>query len=96
MKAVSEATLQKTVAAYMDAMIAKQKDVRNYWAGKHDTGEGNSFLYANNLIVAQEGLDYLLRAKRGVTCEGCTVRSKAVSLELEVSLLQQELKNLKS
>lgn len=96
MNVVSEATLRKTVAAYLNAMISRQKEVRDYWAGRHDTGEGNSFLHARNLTTAQDGLDYLLLAKRGTTGEGCAIRSKAAQLELTLSLLQQELKNLKN
>ena len=94
MKVTTEDNLRKAVNAYLDAQIARQKEIRDYWAGLHDTGEGNSFLYASYLTTAQDCIDYLHAIKRNAGCEGCNLRSKALQLETEVQLLRDEIKRL--
>lgn len=91
MKVISEKNLRETVGRFLDAQISQQKEVRDYWTGKWDMGEGDSSLHCNNMTTAQNCIDFLLALKRGVTCEGCKVKTQATQLETEVYLLRQEL-----
>lgn len=92
MNVISEEKVRENVIRYLDTEIKRQKEIRDHWAGMHDTGEGNSSLYARNMAVAQDCIDFLSSVKRGTSCVGCEVRRKVASLETEITLLQQEIK----
>ena len=92
MRVISEEKLKESVYKYIDTLLAQQREIRDYWAAQWNTGEGNSTLYAKNMTTAQDCIDFLTMIKRGVTCEGCTVREKAARLERDNYLLQQEIR----
>lgn len=92
MNVISEEKVRENVVRYLDTEIKRQKEIRDYWGGLWNTGEGNSFLYSKNMMAAQDCLDYLLAIKRGSTCDGCEIRRRAAYLEREILSLQQEIK----
>ena len=77
MKVINVETLRKNTDKHIDVLIAHQCEIRNHWAGKWNTGEGNSFLYARNMEMAQDCIDFLTMLKRGTSCDGCEVIKKA-------------------